>query len=88
MDQRQYMMLSGVGLGVGLGLGIALVAKGARTTALSASVAKAQSLELTEMELMKQVLDGKDSTVTFDQFPYYLKYGTLFCTPPPLCPPL
>jgi len=31
------------------------------------------SAEQIEQELMRQVVDGKDSEVTFDEFPYYIR---------------
>lgn len=73
MEQKGVLLSAlsvGVGLGVGLGLGSGQVVKkwvgGARESG-------ELSGELIEQELTRLVVDGKNSKVTFDEFPYYLR---------------
>ncbi|KAJ6798091.1 spastin-like isoform X4 [Iris pallida] len=70
MEQKQLLMSAlGMGLGVGVGLGLA---SGRRWNAEGSGL----TAERMEAELARQVVDGKDSTVTFDEFPYYLSEQT------------
>lgn len=74
MDQK--MVLSAIGMGVGVGVGIGLasgqtVRKWRGNTSSSLDPITADTME---KEMMRMVIDGKDSQVTFDQFPYYLRF--------------
>lgn len=61
---------------VGIGLASGKAVSKWRGDAASAS--KGTSLETMEQELLEQVIDGRESGVTSDQFPYYLR-----CPSPP-----
>ncbi|KAF8380141.1 hypothetical protein HHK36_027624 [Tetracentron sinense] len=73
MEQKHILMSAlSVGLGVGVGLGLA----SGRTVSNWAgpnSSSNAITVERIEQELLRQVVDGKQSNVTFDEFPYYLR---------------
>ncbi|XP_072994780.1 uncharacterized protein [Typha latifolia] len=69
MEQKHLLMSAfGVGIGVGVGLGVGKWAAPMSATGVTE--------ENVEAELMRQVMDGRDSKVTFDEFPYYLSEQT------------
>ncbi|XP_008810933.1 peroxisome biosynthesis protein PAS1-like isoform X2 [Phoenix dactylifera] len=76
MEQKHILMSAlGLGLGVGVGIGLAsgqTVGKWAAPASSSAGV----TAENVEKELMRMVVDGRESKVTFDEFPYYLSEKT------------
>lgn len=66
MEQKHILMSAlsvGVGVGVGVGLGLA-------SGQSSNSGATAEEIE---QEMLRNVLDGKNWKVTFDNFPYHLR---------------
>lgn len=73
MEQKHILLSAiGVGVGVGVGLGIAsgqTVSKWANNT----SSLDQTTAERVEKEMLRLVVDGRESKVTFDQFPYYLR---------------
>ncbi|KAL9334761.1 hypothetical protein Peur_071942 [Populus x canadensis] len=71
--EQKHMLLSAlsVGVGVGMGLGLASGQKVSRWAGGNGSI-DGVTVEQIEQELMRQVLDGRESEVTFDEFPYYL----------------
>ncbi|KAK1322151.1 Katanin p60 ATPase-containing subunit A1 [Acorus calamus] len=76
MEQKHLLMSAlGVGLGVGVGLGLASGQTVSKWTLGSAS-SNATTAEQVEQELLRQVVEGRDSKVTFDEFPYYLSEQT------------
>ncbi|KAK1286857.1 Katanin p60 ATPase-containing subunit A1 [Acorus calamus] len=76
MEQKHLLMSAlGVGLGVGVGFGLASGQTVSKWTSGSAS-SNATTAEQVEQELLRQVVEGRDSTVTFDEFPYYLSEQT------------
>lgn len=81
MEQKHILLSAlSVGVGVGMGLGLASgqsVSKwGGGSSSGSYSSMEGVSGEQIEKELMRQVLDGKDSKITFEEFPYYLSERT------------
>ncbi|KAF8013357.1 hypothetical protein BT93_I1256 [Corymbia citriodora subsp. variegata] len=73
--EQKHILLSAIGVGVGVGLGIAsgqTVSKWAG----NASSSDAITAERVEKEMLRLVVDGRESKVTFDQFPYYLSEQT------------
>ncbi|KAL0341010.1 UNVERIFIED_CONTAM: hypothetical protein Sradi_4617800 [Sesamum radiatum] len=78
MEQKQ-VILSALSVGVGVGVGLGLVSGSAlgRWTGASTSAAAAAaggiSADEMQLELLRLVVDGKESEVTFDDFPYYLR---------------
>ncbi|KAK1276092.1 Katanin p60 ATPase-containing subunit A1 [Acorus gramineus] len=76
MEQKHlFMSALGVGLGVGVGFGLASGQTVSKWTLGSAS-SNATTAEQVEQELLRQVVEGRDSKVTFDEFPYYLSEQT------------
>ncbi|XP_011047747.1 PREDICTED: peroxisomal biogenesis factor 6-like isoform X3 [Populus euphratica] len=75
--EQKHMLLSAlsVGVGVGMGLGLASGQKVSRWAGGCGSI-DGVTAEQIEQELMRQVVDGRDSKVTFDEFPYYLSEKT------------
>lgn len=76
MEQKSILISAlGVGVGVGVGIGLASgqsVGKwGANTFSSNAITA-----EKMEQEMLRQVVDGRESNATFDKFPYYLRHNT------------
>lgn len=70
MEQKHILMSAlSVGLGVGVGLGLASSQVAGKWGSSSSSI----NSEQIEKELLRQIVDGKDGKVTFDEFPYYLK---------------
>lgn len=75
MEPRHIVMSAlGIGLGVGMGLGLA-GGETVRKWAAPASESGVTSDKIGE-ELMRLVMDGKESKVTFTEFPYYLSEKT------------
>ncbi|CAN6464620.1 unnamed protein product [Victoria cruziana] len=73
MEQKHILMSAlGVGIGVGVGLGLASGPTVGKWTSSSA----ATNSERIEKELQRQIVDGKESKVTFDEFPYFLNEQT------------
>ncbi|XP_008792386.1 calmodulin-interacting protein 111-like isoform X1 [Phoenix dactylifera] len=76
MDQK-HILMSAVGLGLGVGVGLGLVSgQTVGKLVAPANSSAGVTAENIEKELMRQVLDGRASTVTFDEFPYYLSEQT------------
>ncbi|KAJ0251537.1 Uncharacterized protein HA466_0124770 [Hirschfeldia incana] len=75
MEQKS-VLFSALGVGVGLGLGLAS-GQGLGKWA-NGSVAAQDGLtgEKIEQELVRQIVDGRESSVTFDEFPYFLSEKT------------
>ncbi|XP_022136622.1 putative cell division cycle ATPase [Momordica charantia] len=75
MEQKGLLLSAlSVGVGVGVGLGLATgQSVGKWSAASSAALITADKLE---QEMLKQIVDGRQSKVTFDDFPYYLSEQT------------
>lgn len=78
MEQKGFLLSAlGVGVGVGVGLGLASNQTVGKWTGQSTS-SNAVTAEKMEQEMLRQVVDGRESNVTFDQFPYYLRSHLIF----------
>ncbi|KDP22199.1 hypothetical protein JCGZ_26030 [Jatropha curcas] len=72
MEQKHFLLSAlSVGVGVGVGLGLASGQSMSRWAGGNGSPDYVTSEQI-EQELMRQVLKGRESGVTFDEFPYYL----------------
>lgn len=73
MEQKSFLLSAlSVGVGVGVGLGIAsgqTVGKWIGSNATLDSI----SADQIENELLRLIVDGKETKVTFDEFPYFLR---------------
>ena len=74
MEQKSILISAlSVGVGVGVGLGLASGSQTVNNWTGSGSASNAVTPDKMEKELLRQIVDGRESTVTFDQFPYYLR---------------
>lgn len=69
MDQKN-IFLSALGVGVGVGIGLA---SGQTVSKWTSSSSNAVTVDIMEQEMLNTIVDGRDSKVTFDEFPYYLR---------------
>ena len=69
--EQKHILLSALGVGVGVGLGLA--SGKSKWTGSGSAASTGITLERMEKELLRQIVDGRESQVTFDQFPYYLR---------------
>ncbi|XP_026441171.1 uncharacterized protein LOC113340175 [Papaver somniferum] len=82
MENKNMLMSAlGVGLGVGVGLGLAssgqsVMNKWTGIGSSNSSSSNTISFEQIQQDLRRQIVDGKQSNVTFDEFPYYLSEQT------------
>lgn len=69
--ENKHILVSAlsVGLGVGVGLGLA----SGQTSKWGSPSSSELTAERIEQELRRQVVDGKDARINFDEFPYYLR---------------
>ncbi|KAK6117661.1 hypothetical protein DH2020_048623 [Rehmannia glutinosa] len=78
--EQKHVLLSALSVGVGVGVGLGLVSGSTlgRWTGASALAAASGGVSADEiqLELMRLVVDGKKSKVTFEDFPYYLSERT------------
>ncbi|XP_027916950.1 uncharacterized protein LOC114176194 isoform X2 [Vigna unguiculata] len=76
MEQKN-ILLSALGVGVGVGVGIGLASgQGVGKWGANTSSSNAITAEKMEQEMLRQVVDGRESNVTFEKFPYYLSEQT------------
>lgn len=74
--EQKHIVLSALSVGVGVGIGLA---SGKTVSKWRGEASDGVNSETMSQELLRQVIDGRDSGVTFDQFPYYLR--SLFLSP-------
>lgn len=72
--ESKHMLMSalGVGIGVGVGIGLASGSQAVSKWAGGDSMAGV-SPHTVELEMLSLLTNGRDSSVTFDKFPYYLR---------------
>ncbi|XP_058223805.1 uncharacterized protein LOC131333349 isoform X2 [Rhododendron vialii] len=75
--EQKHMLMSALGVGIGVGVGIGL-ASGQTVSKWTGSTPSTNAVtpERMEHEMVGLVVDGKDTKVTFDEFPYYLSEQT------------
>ncbi|KAM0030110.1 putative AAA+ ATPase domain, ATPase, AAA-type, core, AAA ATPase, AAA+ lid domain-containing protein [Helianthus debilis subsp. tardiflorus] len=75
MEQRSaFVSALSVGIGIGVGLGVGRTVN--RLTSGGDSSANGITPQIMEREMKSMIIDGKDSKVTFFEFPYYLSEQT------------
>ncbi|CAK8579259.1 unnamed protein product [Lathyrus sativus] len=78
--EQKTLLISAVSASVGVGVGFGIansrqnVSKWGRTYSFSSS--NSVTANQIEQEMIRQIIDGRDSNVTFDKFPYYLSEET------------
>lgn len=70
--ESKHIMMSALGIGVGVGIGLASGQTVSRW-ASGGSPSVGVTPQNMEREMLNLIVDGKESKVTFDQFPYYLR---------------
>ncbi|XP_014507578.1 uncharacterized AAA domain-containing protein C16E9.10c [Vigna radiata var. radiata] len=76
MEQKS-ILISALGVGVGVGVGIGLASgQGVGKWVANTSSSNTITAEKMEQEMLRQVVDGRESNVTFEKFPYYLSEQT------------
>ncbi|XP_060206926.1 uncharacterized protein LOC132634837 [Lycium barbarum] len=75
MEQKN-MLLSALGVGIGVGVGIGLASGQTVSRWAGGSAANVITPIIMEQEMLNLIANGKDSKVTFDEFPYYLSEQT------------
>ena len=76
MEQKHiFLSALSVGVGVGVGLGLASGQAVRRWTGSGSGSGSSDAVnaEKMEQELLRLVVDGSESQVTFEEFPYYLR---------------
>ena len=71
--EQKHIWLSALSVGVAVGLGLAPGQIVSKWTGGYGCMAGDIMAEMIEHELFRMVVDGKQSKVTFDEFPYYLR---------------
>ncbi|XP_047971842.1 uncharacterized protein LOC125214749 [Salvia hispanica] len=77
--EQKHVILSALGVGVGVGVGLGLVSGstvGRWTANATCAAADGVSAQQIETELLRVVVDGKESGVSFEEFPYYVSEPT------------
>ncbi|XWS61698.1 hypothetical protein CRYUN_Cryun07bG0148300 [Craigia yunnanensis] len=74
--EQKHILLSALSVGVGVGVGLGLASGQSQWTGSGSDASIGITLERMENELLRQIVDGRESQVTFDQFPYYLSEQT------------
>lgn len=73
MENKQLFM-SALSVGIGVGVGIGMGKTVSRWTGGGDdSTGNGLTPQTMEREMLSMIVDGKDSKITFDQFPYYLR---------------
>lgn len=73
MEQKGMLISAALSVGVGVGLGLASGQTMFKPNTYSSS-SNALTPDKIENEMLRLVVDGRESNVTFDNFPYYLRY--------------
>lgn len=72
--EQKHLFLSALSVGVGVGLGLASGQTVSKWTGgYNGSATTGVTAEQIEQELLRLLQDGKESKVTFEDFPYYLR---------------
>lgn len=77
MEQKGMLISAALSVGVGVGLGLASGQTMFKPNTYSSS-SNALTPDKIENEMLRLVVDGRESNVTFDNFPYYLRYSLFF----------
>ncbi|KAF6162131.1 hypothetical protein GIB67_008260 [Kingdonia uniflora] len=71
--EQKHILMSALGVGVGVGIGLASGQTVSKWTGGGGFNQNVITVDRIEQELLRNVVDGRDSKVTFDEFPYYLR---------------
>ncbi|XP_071692711.1 uncharacterized protein [Rutidosis leptorrhynchoides] len=81
MESNKQLFMSALSVGIGVGVGIGMGQTVSRWTgggddSSSSSSGNGLTALAMEREMLSMIVDGKDSKITFDEFPYYLSQQT------------
>ncbi|XP_027110178.1 uncharacterized protein [Coffea arabica] len=85
MEQKKHILLSAIGVGVGVGLGLVSGQTVSRWSGINnycdnngwaTAAPDGITGDQIQLELLRLIIPGKDSQVSFDDFPYYLSERT------------
>lgn len=69
------MLMSALGVGIGVGVGFGLASGSQAVSKWAGADAMVGITPYTmELEMLSLLSNGRDSNVTFEKFPYYLRY--------------
>lgn len=71
--EQKHILMSALGVGIGVGIGLASGHTVSKWTGGSSSSSNAVTPQAMEQEMLNLIVDGRNSKVTFDEFPYYLR---------------
>lgn len=71
--ESKHMIASALGMGIGVGVGLGLASGSQAVSRWTGGATTGVTLHTMEQEMLNHLFNGKDSSVTFDKFPYYLR---------------
>ncbi|KAI3693655.1 hypothetical protein L1987_76603 [Smallanthus sonchifolius] len=74
--ENKHLFMSALSVGLGVGVGIGMGKTVSRWTGGDDSSGIGLTPQTMEREMLSMIVDGKDSKITFDEFPYYLSEQT------------
>ncbi|XP_047337891.1 putative cell division cycle ATPase [Impatiens glandulifera] len=77
--EQKHIVMSAVGVGIGVGVGVGLGLASGQTLSKWTGSSSSSNLitpEKMQKEMLNLIIDGKDSNITFDSFPYYISDQT------------
>lgn len=74
--EQKHILMSALGVGIGVGIGLASGHTVSKWTSGANSSSNAVTPQAMEQEMLNLIVDGRNSKVTFDEFPYYLSEQT------------
>ncbi|KAK1377146.1 lon protease-like [Heracleum sosnowskyi] len=74
--EQKHILMSALGVGIGVGIGLSSGHTVSKWTGGSNSSSNAVTAQAMEQEMLNLIVDGRNSKVTFDEFPYYLSEQT------------
>lgn len=72
-SKHMFMSALGVGIGVGVGLGLASGSQAVSKWTGGAATSVGVTPYTMQQEMLSLLSNGRDSNVTFDKFPYYIR---------------
>ena len=71
--EQKHILFSALSAGVGIGIGLGLASGPTVSKWAGYGSSEGITSEQIEQELLRLVVDGQESKVTFDEFPYFLR---------------
>ncbi|KAL8556699.1 hypothetical protein ACS0TY_004235 [Phlomoides rotata] len=74
--ESKHMIVSALSVGIGVGVGLGLASGSQAVSKWTGGATTGVTLYTMEQEMLNHLFNGRDSSVTFDKFPYYLSEQT------------